>query len=279
MRHSSLLLLCLLLAAPLAAQSNTDYAGAMYRAHAHDAPVASAAALTPPRGDIVTEEVTYGTIDGTPLKGFLARPDRGPKGLPAVLLVHEWWGLNDNIRQMAQRFAGEGYVALAVDLYGGKVATTPDSAVVYYRAAMQNVPLGERNLAAGVSYLKQAGASTIGTVGWCFGGHWSLRAGLVGGPDVQAVVIYYGAPITDPADLGRLKAPVLGMYGGQDRGIPQDSVRAMQAQLTKLGLHMAVHVYPDANHAFANPSGRAYNAEAASDAWQRTLAFFKANLH
>lgn len=279
MRRLTVSLLLALVATPAAAQSNTDYAEAMRREHARDAPVPSPAAQIAPRGDVVTEIVTYGTLNGIPLQGFLARPSKGAAGLPALVLVHEWWGLNDNIRRMAERFAGEGYVALAVDLFGGKVATQPDSAMVLYRAAMQNVPLGERNLAAAVGYLKRAGASTIGAVGWCFGGHWSLRTGLVGGKDVQAVVIFYGAPITDAAELRRLQAPLLGLYGGQDQGIPIDSVRAMQRQLAALGGRMTIQVYPDAGHAFANPSGRNYRAAAADDAWERTLAFLKANLH
>lgn len=276
--RSSLVLLLLAAAAVPAAAQTTDYAQAMHREHAHDAPVASPAARVAPRAEIVTETVTYGTVDGRALTGFVARPKGGGKGRPGIVVVHEWWGLNDNIRQMAERLAGEGYVALAVDLFGGRVATTPDTALVLYRTAMQNVPAGEANVGAAIAWLRGQGASSIGSVGWCFGGHWSLRTGLVGGKDVQAVVVYYGAPITDAKELGRLKAPLLGLFGGLDQGIPVDSVRAMERQLTALGRTATIKVYDDASHAFANPSGKAYNAKDAEDAWQRTLAFFKANL-
>lgn len=267
---------------PLAAQAaparvRADYAAAMLREHAHDAPVASPAATAAPRAQVTTSVVTYGTVGGRELKGVLARPAGAPARGPALIVIHEWWGLNDNIRSVAQRYAGEGYTVLAVDLFG-RTATTPDSAMVLYRTAMQDVPAGERNLAAAIAWLKQRGATRIGTVGYCFGGHWSLRTGLVGGADVQAVVMYYGAPITAPAELARLRAPVLGLFGGADRGIPVDSVRAMERALGAAGRAVTITVYDGAGHAFANPSGRAYDAAVADDAWGRALAFFAATL-
>ena len=196
---------------------------------------------------------------------------------PAIVMVHEWWGLNDNIKATADRYAGEGYTVLAVDLFG-QVATTADAAMKLYQAAMADVPSGEQNLSQAIAYLKKGGASSIGSVGYCFGGHWSLRTGLVGGKDLSAVVMYYGAPITDAREIARLQAPVLGLFGGLDRGIPVDSVRAMQKVMGEEGRKVTITVYDDANHAFANPTGQAYNATVAEDAWQKTLAFFKANL-
>jgi len=266
-----------LAASPLAAQqAPPDYAAAMHAAHGSETPSASRAARIQPRTAVTSEVVTYGTLDGKALKGVLARPS-GTKGGPALIVIHEWWGLNDNIKAVAARYAGEGYTVLAVDLFG-TTASTPDSAMKLYQAAMRNVPAGERNVAAAIAWLKQAGATSIGAVGYCFGGHWSLRTGLVGGTDVKAVAIYYGAPITDAGALARLKAPVVGFYGALDTGIPVDSVRRMQSVLTGSGRTMTMHVYDGANHAFANPSGRAYDAKAADDAWGKALAFFKANL-
>ncbi len=272
-----------LLTAPLLAQNaaktpaQPDYAAAMHAAHMHETPPASPAALIAPRADVVTETVTYATIDGKAIKGFLAKPAAGAKPGPALIVVHEWWGLNENIQAVAKRYAGEGYTVLAVDLFG-RVATTPDTAMVLYQTAMKNVPAGEKNLAAAIAYLKKAGATSIGSVGYCFGGHWSLRTGLVGGADLKAVVIYYGAPITNPTEIARLKAPVLGLFGGKDTGIPVDSVRAMEKVMKAAGRTVTINVYVDANHAFANPSGQAYNKTAAEDAWAKSLAFFKANL-
>jgi len=261
----------------LGAQKQPDYAAAMHAAHAHEVPTASPAAGGAPRVDVVTETVTYGTANGRAIRGLLAKPAAGAPTGRAIIVVHEWWGLNDNIQAVAKRYAGEGYTVLAVDLFG-RVATTADTAMVLYQTAMRNVAAGEQNIAAAIAYLKKAGATSIGSVGYCFGGHWSLRTGLVGGNDVDAVVMYYGAPITNPTELGRLKAPVLGLFGGKDTGIPVDSVRAMERVIAQAGHPVTIQVYADANHAFANPSGQAYQATAAEDAWKRTLSFFKANL-
>jgi carboxymethylenebutenolidase len=268
-------------AAPLAAQSplalQPDYASAMMRAHGHEAPTASPVATVAPRTAVTGTTVMYGTVDGKMIHGYLSKPAGVTRGGPAIIMVHEWWGLNDNIKAVADRYAGEGFTVLAVDLFG-RVATTPDTAMVLYQTAMKNVPAGERNIAAAIAYLKAGAASSIGSVGYCFGGHWSLRTGLVGSSEIKAVVMYYGAPITDAAQLTRLTAPVLGLYGGLDKGIPVDSVRAMERTMKSAGRSVNINVYADANHGFANPSGQAYNAAAATDAWAKSLAFFKANL-
>lgn len=267
----------LLFAGSLGAQSQPDYATAMHAAHGKEVPSASPAAHIAPRAQIATEMVTYGTVGGKALKGFLAKPTARVASGRAIIVVHEWWGLNDNIQAVAKRYAGEGYTVLAVDLFG-RVATSPDTAMVLYQTAMKNVPAGEQNLAAAIAYLKKSGATSIGSVGYCFGGHWSLRTGLVGGKDLKAVVMYYGAPITNPKEIARLQAPVLGLFGGKDTGIPVDSVRAMEQVMKNAGRSVSINVYADANHAFANPSGQAYNAKAAEDAWNKTLTFFAANL-
>jgi carboxymethylenebutenolidase len=261
--------------APLAAQQApvADYAAAMRMMHAHDAAESNASSRIAPRVEVVSDTVTYATVEGKPVHGFIARPKSGGKNLPGLVVVHEWWGLNDQIRNMTERLAGEGYIALAVDLMGS-VAPTPDSAAKLYQAAMQNATGSRANLAGAIEYLKAHGATKLGSVGWCFGGHWSLEAGLVGGKSMDAVVVYYGAPITDPARLASLQAPLLGLYGAKDTGIPADSVRAMQVALEKLGKPVTIEFF-DAGHAFANPTGRNYVEAAADTAWIRTTAFFR----
>jgi carboxymethylenebutenolidase len=254
-----------------------DYAAAMQHAHGTESPTATPTATTAPRRAVTGATVMYGTVNGKMLHGYLATPANAARGGPAIIVVHEWWGLNDNIKAVADRYAGEGFTVLAVDLFG-RVATTPDTAMVLYQTAMKDIPAGEQNVAAAVAYLKAQGATKIGSVGFCFGGHWSLRTGLVGGSDLQAVVMYYGAPVTDRTQLARLRAPVLGLFGGLDKGIPVDSVRAMETQMKAMGRAVTISVYPDANHGFANPTGQAYNAAAATDAWDKALAFFRANL-
>ena len=254
-----------------------DYAKAMHREHAKDTPAPSPAALVAPRQMVTTSTVTYATVSGKVIKGFLAKPKTARRNAPAIIVVHEWWGLNDNIKAIVERYAGEGYTALGVDLYGA-VTTSPDSAMKMYQAAMKNGAAGEQNLAGAIRFLRAQGARSVGSVGYCFGGHWSLRTGLVGGSDVNAVVMYYGAPITDPSALARLKAPVLGLFGGKDTGIPVDSVRAMERALKTAGKPVTIQVYGEAGHAFANPTGQAYNQAASDDAWKKSLAFFKTHL-
>lgn len=263
----------------LAAQNaQPTYAAGMAAAHAHETTTPSAGARIAPRTPVAGEVVMYGTVGGKMLHGYLTRPAGAAKPGPAIVMVHEWWGINDNIKSMADRFAGEGYTVLAVDLFDGKVATKSDEAMKLYQAGMANIPAGEQNVAAAVTYLRKNGATSVGSVGYCFGGHWSLRTGLAGGAQVNAVVMYYGAPITDAAGLSRMRAPLLGLFGGKDTGIPVDSVRAMEATLKKAGRSASITIYPNAGHAFANPTGQSYDKATADDAWGKTLAFFKANL-
>jgi carboxymethylenebutenolidase len=277
---SLLLLLAFAAVARADAPQGDDPATRMLAEHRHDAPVPSPAAVAEPRQEVDAETVVYATVDGRPVTGYLARPRAAsatPR--PGLVVIQEWWGLNDNIRAMTRRLAGEGYVALAVDLYDGKVATTPDEAVAAMQAAMAKPERLLDNLRQAHAYVKQkAGASRTGVVGWCFGGGWSLQAALALGADLDAAVVYYGRPVTDPAELGKLHAPLLGLFGALDQSIPADQVRRMEAELRKLGKDVTVVVYDGADHAFANPSGTRYQAAAAEDAWQRTTEFLARNL-
>jgi len=261
-----------------ATPQDTAHVDAMAHEHAGDSPVANAATAEP-RQEVRGEEVVYATVGGRPVRGYMAYPAGAgaDAALPAVIMVHEWWGLNDNMRMMARRLAGEGYRALAVDLYEGKVAADPQAARTYMMEVMNDRERGAANLAGAAAFLKQHHAAKIGTIGWCFGGGWSLQAGLRMPEQVDAVVMYYGQPVTDRAQLSRLDAPLAGFFGLRDQGIPADSVRKMEQELKSLGKSVDIRFY-DANHAFANPSGQAYDAAAANDAWTRTLDFFNRNL-
>jgi len=254
-------------------------ADAMAAMHHDDAPVPSPAALTPPVAAVTGQEVVYGKAKGQPVKGYFARPARASANLPGVILYHEWWGLNDNIRHMADRLAGEGYLVLAADLYGGHSAEQADQAQALMQQALSDGPAIDANIEAAYGYLKDtAKAAKIGTVGWCFGGSMSFEAGQVLGDRSAATVIYYGF-VNDHADeLSRLKAPVLGLFGGKDGGIPVATVQAFQKGLEAQGKHPLIHIYPEASHAFANPSGKSYRKDDAEDAWRRTLEFLARNL-
>jgi carboxymethylenebutenolidase len=203
----------------------------------------------------------------------LALPGTTPAA--AVILIHEWWGLNDQIKAVGAEFAAQGYVALAVDLYDGKVAATPDEAQSYMGAL--DGAKATATLGAWFDWLKahEAANGPIGTVGWCFGGGWSLNASLA--RPVDATVIYYGNVAKSSEELAALSGPVLGHFAEQDEWINHAMVDGFVAAMDAAGKSHTTHWY-SANHAFANPTSASYDDEDAALAWQRTLEFFAANL-
>ncbi len=217
------------------------------------------------------ENMTLKTADGKPFQVYAVGPKEAKRG---ILVVHEWWGLNDHIREWADRFADLGYRAIAVDLYDGKVVTKPEEA----RPLMEAVKQDEANAKhrAVLNALKAPGRK-LATIGWCFGGGQSLQASLTDPEAVSATVIYYGPLVTDPTKLSVLKGPVLGIFAKQDASITVQSVQSFESAMKKAGRKLEVHFY-DADHAFANPSGNRYNSEAAKAAWKVTRAFLDKHL-
>ena len=273
------LFLVLGLAVGCGSAEKDDYAERMATEHEGDEPVASGAAEWDPAADVEGEDVVYAEVGGVPVTGFLATPPGGGTGRPAIIVIQEWWGLNDNIRSMARQLAGQGYTALAVDLYQGQVATDPETARSLMSESMGREAELEENLKQAHAYLTdQNSAPSVGVIGWCFGGGWSLRTALMLPGEIDGAVIYYGRLITDRERLAALDAPILGIFGAEDDGIPIESVREFEAALNELGKDANVVVYDGADHAFANPSGTRYDAEAAEDAWAETLAFFEEHL-
>jgi carboxymethylenebutenolidase len=208
--------------------------------------------------------------------GYVAKPAGEPKG--TVLVIHEWWGLNNWIKHEADELASLGYLALAVDLYKGTVATTPEEA---------GKLMGQLDKAwaakverAGIEWLKaEAPKHKLATIGWCMGGGQSLGASLASASDVSATVIYYGMPVMDPAQLAALKGgAVLGLFAKKDGWITPDKVDTFDKALTQAGVPHEIHEY-DADHAFANPSGGKHNPAAAQEAWSKTKAFLAAHLN
>jgi len=199
--------------------------------------------------------------------------------LSAIVVIHEWWGLNDWVKGQASKLAAEGYVALAVDLYRGKVAASPDEAHELMRGLPDDRSL--RDMRAAVAYLKtlkHVDARRIGAIGWCMGGS---RAGAlaISEPTLRAVAINYGSVPSDKATLEKIHASVLGLYGAQDRGIPADSVRQFEKQMTALGKDVDIKIYDDAGHAFENPGNKdGYRPADAADAWKRITGFFSRTL-
>ncbi|MDP6567086.1 MAG: dienelactone hydrolase family protein [Alphaproteobacteria bacterium] len=219
------------------------------------------------------QTVRITTDGGRKVAGALAKPAQAPAA--AVMLVHEWWGLNDQIKTVARELAKEGYLALAIDLYKGQVATSRDGA----RALMGGVAAGEAvdTVASWARWLKghELATGKLGTVGWCFGGGWSLNASLHEAAD--ATVVYYGRVIDDAGQLAKLKGPVLGHFASRDQWINQDMVGRFEKAMDAAGRPYTSHWY-EADHAFANPTSARYDQEDAQLAWQRTLEFFAANL-
>ena len=273
-----LLILAGALGAPAALAAQDGAAPSMAAEHAHDQPTATAAATTPPAVPVTTENVAYGEFAGKKFSGFLARPKGATGQLPGLIVIHEWWGLNDNIRDMTKRLAGEGYAALAVDLYGGQVAQDPGQAEALMEASNKEMVDVRANLRLAYDYLKQQGAPRVGVIGWCFGGGWALGSAIMLGDKLDASVIYYGRLVTEPQTLAAIHAPILGHFGGKDKSIPAATVKQFEANMQTLKKPIEVHVYPDADHAFANPSGGNYKAEAAKTAWKRTVDFLAKNL-
>jgi len=220
------------------------------------------------------QTVSFKSGDET-VNGFLVTPEgKGP--FPAVIVIHEWWGLDGWVKDQARALAKEGYVALAVDLYRGKVTDKQEEA----HQLMMGMPRDRalRDLEAAFAYLRgraDVRKDRIGVIGWCMGGMYSLAVATEE-PRLAAVVAYYGAPPTDAAAITKIKAPVLGNYGAEDKGPSPEQVKAFEAAMKKAGKTVDIKIYPGAGHAFANPNNPwgGYREAAAKDAWQRTLAWF-----
>ncbi len=211
--------------------------------------------------------------------GVLVTPEgKGP--FPAVIVIQEWWGLNDWVKEQARALAKEGYLALAVDLYRGKTTDKQEEAHQLMMGLSQDRAV--RDLRGAYAFLQSrpdVKKSRIGAVGWCMGGRYSLLLATVE-PTLAADVAYYGAPPTDAAAIGAIKAPVLGNYGADDKGPAPDQVKAFEEAMKKAGKSIDVKIYPGAGHAFANvnnPWG-GYRKEAAEDAWARSTAFLAKHL-
>lgn len=263
-----------------AAPTPAEQAANMAAQHAGDAPVASPAAQQSVAPDLIeSQTVTYGTLKGQPLRGYFVKPAAATGTLPGVLVFHEWWGLNDNIRRMSDRLAAKGYAVLAADMYLGKTAQTPAEAQKLMQQALSDGPLLDRNIKDAYDYLKDtAKVGKLATLGWCFGGSMSFEAAQVLSGKTDATVIYYGFVNDRPEALKKMTAPVIGFFGGKDGNIPLSTVIGFQKGLEALGKRPQIHIYPDAGHAFANPSGKTYNARDADDAWKYSLDFLAENL-
>lgn len=219
-------------------------------------------------GEIVTFPANGGTCSG-----YLAKPASGTgKG---VVVFQEWWGLNDNIKSIADRFAGEGFVALAPDMYHGKVTAEPDEAGKLLMAL--NIEQAAKDAAGAVAYLKQLTGGPVGTTGFCMGGALSLFTACNAGSDVAACIDYYGGHPAVKYNWDGLKAPVLAFWAEHDDFV-NPNIPTYEAEMKKRGIDYEAVVYPGTQHAYFNDTGDAYNKEAAEASWQKSLEFFRKHL-
>jgi carboxymethylenebutenolidase len=213
--------------------------------------------------------------NGTTTDGYLATPAEG-KG-PGILVIQEWWGLVKHIENVCDRFAAEGFSALAPDLYHGQIAREPDTAGKLFMAL--NIAQAEKDMTGAARYLAQhSSTAKLGAVGFCMGGQLALFAACTN-PAIGAVVDFYGIHPNVKPDYTRLSGPVLGLFAEEDTFVTPDAAREMEAAIRKAGTAVEIHIYPGVDHAFFNDErADAYDKTAADDAWRRTLAHFRAHL-
>ncbi|NVK17055.1 MAG: dienelactone hydrolase family protein [Methylocystaceae bacterium] len=220
----------------------------------------------------MSEDFSIDTPSGHKATGSLAKPKSG-KG-PAILLIHEWWGLNDQIRAVGHELAEMGYLVLSIDLYDGKYGGTREEAMSLMKGL--NPTEATEKLVTAINWLRANGTGKVATMGWCFGGGWSLNASLA--TPVDATVIYYGRVNKSADDLKSLSSPILGHFGTKDKSINEKMVAGFETSLKEAGkTDYTLHWY-DADHAFANPTGSRYDEEDAALAWTRTTSFLKEHL-
>ena len=270
-------LMCVVTACDKGDSGATD-GSAVSPEHSNDSTQPNATVSIEPSQSVDSETLAYADVDDKLAYGYLAYPSGMTEPLPAIIMIHEWWGLNDNIRAMANRFAAEGYMVLAIDLYGGETADSPSEARERMRQVVESPEPARENIRQALNFLNIAGAPGIATIGWGFGGGWSLNTAMQFPGELDASVIFYGQVTDDHEKLRVIEAPVLGLFAANDRGIPVESVSAFDEALKRLRMEHDIHIYPGVGHAFANPTGNRYNQDVAEDAWQRTIRFLGENL-
>ena len=229
--------------------------------------------------EVISESMAYAEVGDELVYGYFVAPADMFEPLPAVIMIHEWWGLDDNVRAKANRLAGAGYIVFAVDLFGGKTATTPSGARALMLSVIEDPESASEKLRSAYRFVSEtAGAPTVATLGWRFGGTWALNTALLLPDDIAAVVIYYAQVTADEEKLGPVSAPVLGLFAGDDAGVKKESVEAFRGALQRLRKDFDIQIYEGVRQGFANEDATNYDRNAADDAWQRTIEFLQRHL-
>jgi carboxymethylenebutenolidase len=224
-----------------------------------------------------SKEVSFMSDQDTVL-GYLSLP-KGEGEHPALILVHEWWGITHWMKDNADMFAKKGYVALCVDLYRGKVTDNPDEAMKLMQTLNQERAV--KDVISSFNYLKtlsQVDVKRVGCIGWCMGGAYSLQ-GAINIPELKAAVVCYGRLTTDSTLVSKIQSPILGIFGEDDKVIPPDVVKQFEKALKEQGKHVKINEYPKSGHAFMNQTNKTgYNAGTTKEAWKEIYAFLDGRL-
>jgi carboxymethylenebutenolidase len=282
MRQLSILALCLLISA-----CTSEGEPAAVAAPASPAPTAAAAGQDspvisdiPPAIEVTPEDVAYGATAERNLTGYFVLPADVVEPVPGVIVIHEQWGLDDYVRAMSRRLAGEGYAVLAVDLFDGQTASSQEQVDALLALFMSDRAATIDNIRQAQRFLEQnALAPRVAVLGFGLGGQWSLEAGLEFGDTLDGVVMLYGQVVNDTGRLAALRAPLLGLFAAVDDSIPVREVTQFRSSLRDIGRSAVVLINSNVGHGFANPRGSAYNHEVASESWDTVLEFLDSSLH
>ncbi len=228
---------------------------------------------------IISEDMPYAEVRDQLVYGYFVAPSDMFEPLPAIIMIHEWWGLTDEMRARADRLAAEGYIVLAIDLFGGQTASDPTAARKLMLSVVEDPRSANENIRGAFEFVSEtAGAPRVGAIGWRFGGTWALNTALLFPGKLDASVIYYAQVTSDEEKLRSVTTPILGLFAADDISIRTDSVEAFKAALEALQVDHDIQVYAGVGQRFASESAKTYDARAASDAWNRTLDFFNRHL-
>ncbi len=228
---------------------------------------------------IISEDMPYAEVGDELVYGYFVAPSDMFEPLPAVIMVHEWWGLTDEMRARADQLAAQGYIVLAVDLFGGQTASDPTSARKLMLSVVEDPESANENIRGAFEFVSEtAGAPRVGAIGWRFGGTWALNAALLYPDDLDAAVVYYAQVISDEDKLRPVNAPILGLFAADDVSVKVDQVEAFKSALEALRKDYDIQVYAGVRQRFASESANTYDATAANDAWNRTLDFLGRHL-
>lgn len=229
--------------------------------------------------EVIAENMPYAELDDELVYGYFVAPADMFEPLPAVIMIHEWWGLNDNVREQANRLAAAGYIVFAVDLFGGKTATTPSAARELMLGVVEDPESANDNLVSAYRFVSEtAGAPAVAALGWRFGGSWSLNTAILLPDELDAAIIYYGQVSADEERLQPVNVPILGLFAADDISVKTASVEAFRDALERLRKDYEIQIYDGVRQGFANEDATNYDRNAAADAWQRSLNFLQRHL-